>query len=359
MAISRYLIDVATRYQVYLERLKAGTVARFDPTLRALDKSIRAALVATGEGQLNALTQKQLEALLKSLRTQMGKDTAVYTKYLTKQLKELSKYAAEFEAESLRRGLNVPAATIGEASATTAWLAATTNPIQATGSLLESFIEGWEESLVRKVEGAIRNGYAQGQTTDQIIRALRGTKARNYADGLLTGAGRRETAAMVRTALQHASSAARQATMEANEDILDGYRWISTLDSRTTTTCRSLDNRVFKLGKGPMPPIHVNCRSVVVPEIKDVDLLSVTTRASRGAEGGKQVEASKSYYEWLKTQPTAFQDDVLGPVRGKLFREGGLSAEQFAALNLDKNFQPLSLEEMRSKAPRAFERAGI
>lgn len=359
MAISRYLIDVATRYQVYLERLKAGTVARFDPTLRALDRSIRAALVATGEGQLNALTQKQLEALLKSLRTQMGKDTAVYTKYLTKQLKELAKYADEFEAESLRRGLKVPPGTIQEAGATAAWLAATTYPIQATGTLLEAFVDGWEESLLRKVEGTIRNGYAQGLTTDAIVRALRGTKARNYADGVLTGAGRRETAAMVRTALQHASSAARQATMEANEDILDGYRWISTLDSRTTTTCRSLDNRVFELGKGPMPPIHINCRSVVVPEIKDVDLLSVTTRASKGSEGGRQVAASKSYYEWLKSQPTAFQDDVLGPVRGKLFREGGLSAEEFAKLNLDKNFQPLSLEEMRKKAPRAFERAGI
>lgn len=359
MAISRYLVDVATRYQVYLERLKAGTVARFDPTLRALDRSIRAALVATGEGQLNALSRQQLEVLLKSLRTQMARDTSIYTNYLNKQLKELAAYAAGFEAESLRRGLNVPAGSIAEAGPTAAWIAATTNPIQATGDLMASFIRDWEEGLLDKVEGTIRTGYAQGQTTDQIVRALRGTKARNYADGVLTGAGRRQTEAMVRTALQHASSSARQATMEANDDILDGYRWISTLDSRTSTTCRSLDNRVFKFGEGPMPPIHINCRSVVVAEIKDVDLITGFKRASKGPDGGKQVDASTSYYEWLKTQPKAFQTDVLGPTRAALFREGGLSAEQFAKLNLDKNFQPLTLEEMRLKAPQAFERAGI
>jgi hypothetical protein len=83
------------------------------------------------------------------------------------------------------------------------------------------------------------------------------------------------------------------------------------------------------------------------------------TRASKGADGGEQVPASLNYYEWLKTQPSEFQDVALGPTRGELFRKGGLSAERFAELNLGKNFEPLTLEQMKELEPVAFARAGL
>ncbi|MFP3663054.1 hypothetical protein SB768_31970, partial [Burkholderia sp. SIMBA_043] len=59
------------------------------------------------------------------------------------------------------------------------------------------------------------------------------------------------------------------------------------------------------------------------------------------------------------TQPAAFQDATLGPVRGKLFRDGGLTAERFAALQLDKNFKPLTLDQLKELEPLAFERARL
>jgi hypothetical protein len=164
---------------------------------------------------------------------------------------------------------------------------------------------------------------------------------------------------MVRTAVQHASAQARQAVWEENDDIIDGYVWISVLDNRTTQICRSLDGQFFKLGKGPVPPIHIGCRSVTVAHIKDVDVFAHTTRASKGDKGGAQVPASMTYYEWLKTQPASFQDDAIGVERGKLLRDGGMSADQFAKLQLNSNFQPLTLDQMRKKAPQAFKLAGI
>lgn len=48
-----------------------------------------------------------------------------------------------------------------------------------------------------------------------------------------------------------------------------------------------------------------------------------------------------------------------GSVRAKLFREGGLSIERFAELQLDRNFAPLSLAQMKALEPLAFERAGL
>jgi len=71
------------------------------------------------------------------------------------------------------------------------------------------------------------------------------------------------------------------------------------------------------------------------------------------------VDAKQSYYDWLKTQDEHFQIDALGPTRAKLFRNGGLSAERFAQLNLGTNFEPLTLAEMRKLEPKAFERAGL
>lgn len=48
---------------------------------------------------------------------------------------------------------------------------------------------------------------------------------------------------------------------------------------------------------------------------------------------------------------------MLGKTRGKLFRDGGMSVEKFKSLQLDKNFTPLTLDEMRKIEPLGFERA--
>mgnify|MGYP006907835651 FL=1 len=66
---------------------------------------------------------------------------------------------------------------------------------------------------------------------------------------------------------------------------------------------------------------------------------------------------NQSYYEWLKNQPAQYQDKVLGKTRAKLFRDGGMTVERFRALQLDKHFTPLTLEQMRALEPKAFEKA--
>ncbi len=126
--------------------------------------------------------------------------------------------------------------------------------------------------------------------------------------------------------------------------------------------CQSLDGRVFEVGKGPLPPIHINCRSSTAPVIANKyirdTLRQGATRVSNGETGGP-VSAGTSYYEWLKTQPAGFQDEALGPMRAQLFRDGGLSAQRFQELQLGKQFEPLTLDQMKELEPVAFERAGL
>jgi hypothetical protein len=73
----------------------------------------------------------------------------------------------------------------------------------------------------------------------------------------------------------------------------------------------------------------------------------------------EHVPGSESFYEWLKRQPASFQEQAIGVARAKLLRDGGLSAKRFAELQLDRNFKPLTLDELRQIEPLAFKRAGL
>ena len=206
------------------------------------------------------------------------------------------------------------------------------------------------------MSGAIRKGATEGQTNSQIVRSIIGTKKNNYRDGVLETT-RRNAAAVVNTSMQNAASGARHQFFEKNSETIKRYEWVSTLDSRTSSQCRSLDGKIFEIGKGPTPPIHINCRSTTAPVIEEPwgFLTDGQTRAS--ATG--QVDGDETYYSWLKKQPVETQDMAIGPQRGKLLRDGGLSSEKFGELQLSKSFEPLTLDEMRKLEPEAFKEAGI
>lgn len=351
----RLLRDIMIQNQVYLERLKAGEVRKLDPVLRSLDRAVQAALAAMGEGPSRTVLERELARLRAANAATLGK----YTEQVVGTLKALSKHATALHAEALRLVWPTSAPAMATPAASAAWAATLAAPVQATGQLLEPFTKSFTARAVSLIERTIRVGIAQGLTTADIVRQLRGTKAANYRDGLIAGILKREGDAMVRTSIQHVNIAGQMAVAEANADHVKRYRWLSTLDSRTSQICRSLDGNIYLMGKGPLPPAHINCRSFILLLVDGIDPTQGTKRASKGSDGGQQVDASITYYEWLKTQPYAFQVDALGAARAALFRKGGLTPQQFADLNLDKNFQPLTLEQMRKKNPAAFARAGL
>lgn len=354
MASDKHLLDIATRHQVYLERLKSGEVRNFDATLRKLEKAIIQVVNGLGADSVGDLTKAKLKETLIELRNAQTQIMLDAVDKLIPGLEKIAGYEAQFEARSLGQlGVEV---SIAYVPAKRAFSAAMNQPLSATGELLEPFIKNWAAREIEAVNNLVAKGYADGWTNQQLVQAVRGTKKMKYADGLVAKIGR-DADAVVRTAIQHVASSARMQTWAANSDIVKGYRWVSTLDGKTTQVCRSLDGKVFELGKGPRPPIHIRCRSTTVAELDDkFDFLDAG--ATRSSKDG-YVDGDLTYYEWLKKQPSAFQDSAIGPTRGKLLRDGGLTAEEFGRLNLGRNFDPLTLEEMRKLEPAAFERAGI
>ena len=339
------IIDIATRHQVLLERLKAGKIRDYKKVVKWFERDLIAKANSLGVNSLNELTKKELNSLI-SYSTKLSKKyQTVAVDDLTKDLSKLAKDDALFERDAIK---SVAKGVAVNSAANIAYAAALASPISATGELLEPFIKNWSQTRINQVNGVIRKGYKEGQTLSQMTQAIRGTRANNFKDGL-TALRTRQAEAVIRTSVQHVSATARMQTWEANRDIIEAYKWRSTLDGRTTQRCRSLDGLEFEMGRGPMPPIHINCRSTINFVLdSSLGLDALDKGATRSALGG-EVSAKQTYYDWLKKQPKGFQEQAIGVQRTKWLTDGKLTSKQFAALNLDKNFNPLTLAQMKAK----------
>jgi len=350
------LVSLATRQQVLLERLKASDVKNLESFFREAADVIRKRLAS---GELTELSAARAEAQLVAIRNDLLTIYGNAGAQINGNLKDLADYSAGAESRALQTAL-VEGVELTIPTAAQVLAAANARPLTSGKSavMLESFIKDWSTKSVTSVENAIRVGYFEGQTNQQILKQVIGTKANRYADGVVDATAR-DARAVVQTAIQHVAQVARSEVYASNSDIVAEYEWVSTLDSRTTPQCQGLDGRTFPIGKGPLPPIHINCRSSTTPVINNKYIRETLRQGQTRASVDGQVPANLSYYEWLKTQPESFQDQALGPMRGQLLRDGGLSAQRFQELQLGKNFEPLTLEQMRALEPVAFERAGL
>ena len=48
-------------------------------------------------------------------------------------------------------------------------------------------------------------------------------------------------------------------------NVISGYQYSAILDDRVTDICRSLHGKKFRKGNQPIPPLHWQCRSVLIP----------------------------------------------------------------------------------------------
>jgi len=200
------------------------------------------------------------------------------------------------------------------------------------------------------------------------VSEIRGTRAKGYSDGIIE-ISRRDAQAVVRTAIAHTSAFAQQQVYDSNEDLIKGYTWSATLDLRTSSPCRARDGKewskdfkpighAYPWGAGP-GMFHWSCRSRRVPVLKSwreltgVDIADWTPAERASMDG--QVPSSLDYGAWLKDQSAARQDDVLGPTRGRLLREGGLTLDDMYGAR----GKPLTLDELRERDAQAFKRAGL
>jgi len=231
-------------------------------------------------------------------------------------------YRSVYGAEALARQVGT-----GVFNLTAAQGATITLP---NGEVVTKAFRGLATSQAERFSQVVRNGLLTGEPTPAIARRLIGQlefgqeamtpRQLAAAGGELTKMANNQVRTIVRTSINQVSNAASQQVYEANQDITSKYRYVATLDGRTSSRCRALDGREFDYGRGPMPPQHFNCRSTTVPVIDYKGLGIPPPPEGRRAAAGGMVPAGTTYGEWLAKQPKDQQAEILGAGKVDYFR---------------------------------------
>lgn len=368
-SINERFLDFQVAQQIRWIRLQNREVREALKTLRSVETDLKRLLEGAGIGEgtfttarLNAL-RIQVNNLISSLDQRL---TPILLANVTDALQASSDVEAALFKRVLPAGLDVTTPNIGVLQSI-----ALSSPFN--GATTTEWASAFYRTLNETVWHEIVDGITAGSTRDELTRSLLGTKSQQFKDGALQ-ARRRGLEALVRTSINHATNQGRQALWAANSDLLKGVMWVATLDTRTTPICRERDGKVGPVVDDPKwrppsghsrldppfarPPAHINCRSTTVAITKSwkelgfkVDDLPPGTRASMNG----QVPANQTYFEWLNKQNASVQEDVLGPTRLALWKEGGITPDRFQN-DLGHYY---TLAELKRRQPQAFKDAGV
>ena len=333
--INERILDAQVKHSVYLERYKAGVLKKIIGLLNGTEGDLiveiagRLANIEQRGYDLGLDATKRLNALLKAIRDRRTKVYDVLQVKLSDEMDAFAVYEADYQirlADNAGVGIDLVAPSNAQLKAIV-----TSQPFQ--GRLLKEWSKGLAFGDIQRINDAVRIGITSGQTTDQIVRRIRGTKAAQYQDGIIEIA-RRDAEAVVRTAVGHVQNRARMEVFSANADIIPGVQYAATLDSKTTIICASRDGTVYALDKAPPIPAHFRCRSIYVPYFGPRD-------GNRASKFGP-VPASTTYEAFLRKQSADFQTEVLGVERARLFRSGRVSLTKF----VEKSGRSYTLKEL-------------
>lgn len=203
----------------------------------------------------------------------------------------------------------------------------------------------------------VRQGLTAGETNAQIIARVRKN---------VMPVSQANAQALVQTSVQTVANAARFETFKQNEDVIKGYRQLSTLDGHTTPVCLAYSglewtkdlkpvghDKAFVSEKGSPSgcPRHWGCRSLITPITKTFKELGVDVPefvpGARAASGGP-VAANTTMKAYLDRRTKAQLDDQLGVGKAELYRDGKITLGQL----VDQHGRPLTLEQLRAKYDR-------
>lgn len=362
--VNEALADESIAHSVSLDKYKLGVVRRIIALLNRSDANLAEALrVALDQMPAESFTVERLELLLGEVRQINADAYAAVSRALQADITEFAGYEASWQRSLLEATIPQPVLLrfpLVGISAEQVYAAAMARPFQ--GRLLKDWSSTVEADRMAKIRNAVRTGYLEGKTTDQIVRTVRGSRAAGYADGFLERP-RKDLATVVRTALSHTASVARENLYQANSEILAAEDWTSTLDTKTSEGCRIRDKKAYEVGthkpighkipwlQGP-GRLHFSCRSTSTPRTKSwrelgIPIDEMTDKQRASMDGA--VPAETTYSQWLERQSDARKLDVLGPVRYQMYKAGG---------GLDQFYSPsgewLTIEQMKARDTKAF-----
>lgn len=242
------------------------------------------------------------------------------------------------------------------------------------------------DDAVQRVHLEARQSIALGEGIQPLRRRL------ERATGLARASAQR----LARTCINDTANRASVVSLEQGfGDLITGWKFVATLDGRTSLQCASLDGKVWPAGSPDIhrPPLHPNCRSVLVPitdltasmpagtrpYVADTRARDERERDFRAdakervgaddwkrmsesqrraeirserqrwqAENVGQVAGNLDFTSWLERQDENFQREYLGPARFEAYRQG------LPLSSMTSYARPLSVAELSQFYPQYF-----
>ena len=335
------LYNMAVRQSIYLERFKLGQGKMFNKFLLELKDNFNKLLYRSKYKTLDALTKVELNKLLVELRQSQLSIYNNYTSELIAMLQAFMKadvqiaklgmtsilsneesdddYSNQYIEENKESNSLFGIAWLTSNNYDSLWSSINNKPIGIDGQLPPVLISGFVAASASAFENLLRLGYTNGLTPDEVS-GLAFDLENAYGNVGVSKKIFNNSKALSETLITnvHVLSTAGVASV-----LFSAYIWHSIIDGRTSNICRSRNNNVYEYGKGPLPPAHNWCRSII---------LSVY-----GAFNGDSLPGS--LYSWVVSQP----DDVIAD----MFNASELSElKETGKLTLADT---LSLSEYRNK----------
>lgn len=153
-----------------------------------------------------------------------------------------------------------------------------------------------KKKLTDNIEQMLSQEFVRGRGPNDI--------ARDFADRLNVSYSNAQR--LIRTEINYISN---KGSLQAYKDtgIVEKYRYLATLDSRTSDICRELDGKVFEIKEAKvgvnLPPLHPYCRSTTIPHFDDDDIGELVedriARDDDGKGGSVRLGENLKFFDWV------------------------------------------------------------
>jgi hypothetical protein len=337
------------RHQVDLLRLEAGTRTRAINAINQMTNELYGMLT---DKDITKFSKSRITALLSQAEDTINRYYGRIQDFSDRTLEGAAQVSAKYAGKTLDATFigidmeaSLPSVTVLEKIAGDALI---------MGATTDEWWERQARDTAFRFSNAVRQGLVAGDTTEKIAARVAG---RQGFPGVME-VSRANARSLVHTAIMEVANESRMSVFQKNDDIIEGVRQVSTLDSNTTDICMAYDGAEFDLEGEPINdtelpyeggcPRHWGCRSVEVPITKTFKQLGVDApepdAGTRASEGG-QVSARMTFGDFLDTLSEEKQNEMLGEGRAELWRAGDITLQQL----LDQKGNPLTLKELEKR----------
>lgn len=148
-----------------------------------------------------------------------------------------------------------------------------------------------KEKLISQLEITLSQQFVRGHGPREVAREFSAKMGTSYNNSVR----------LVRTEMNYIANKGTLDCYKENE-VVEMYEYIATLDSRTSEICAEMDGKIFKVSEAisgiNYPPLHPNCRSTTGAHFDDFEF-EFEERTARDEDGKSVTIADMSYYEWV------------------------------------------------------------